>query len=383
MIVREDVLTKIGKFSLEKIEDRGEFLITCAMEIARVMCMDQDFQFVIMEVFKLKNRKAYQIFFGMPQDSLRHGIGEVGLLEEPVRKEALLLAIRENVPVVVNDVLQSSLTEYMKIHAINKNIERLVILPISFNHNQWLLVFDRLMGKQEFSLEDEEFLKRGKVLIEKAFWAQEEIQSRRAKDVLEQSNSFLRGIEDAFRNPLSTAFLAIERAKKELNNGVDKEEVVENWLGIAQESIRRAMNRVDLLEVIQDCSVFEDKKEDNFVSLESFLKKIKNGQQKEEDYLGGQFIVVKNVLALEKLIFELDRYLARSKGQTFFSVERDQKKKRAIFLVEASCFFPDKERKELELLIICNLAKIAGGDAKIRKQGKLEISFPLFNGVKE
>jgi|GEM_PF-6655185 len=381
MTTKEDVLTRIGKFSLEKIEDKGDFIVACAMEIAQVMC-GQDLQFVTMEIFKLKKRGAYRITFGMPQDSIRHGIGEVGLLEEPVKKEALICAIQDNLPVVVNDVLSSPLTEYMRVHALNKDIERLVILPISFNHSQWLLVFDRLRGGEKFSSDDEEFLKRSKILIEKALWAQEEVQSARAKDVLEQSSFFVRGIKDAFRNPLSTAFLAAERAKKELGNGADKEATL-RWLEVAQESIKKAMEQISLLGIIQNCS--EEK--GGVLGLEYVLEKFQQQQPKEaslgtfnlnQGSLEEIFITIKNLPALEGFFSELNRYLTKGKERISLSVEEGEKK-RIVFSVEAPCFFPDKEKKELELLIICNLAKIAGARTKTKK-GKLEVSFPLANG---
>jgi hypothetical protein len=111
--------------------------------------------------------KQYFICLAMPMDNSRHGFLESGHLYEPNRKDALIEAIDTNRVVIINDVVTDRRTQYMKVHAQNKGIQSIAIIPIMYNKEvRWLMVVDKTLPEKTFDRDEVNFLKSHKKLLE-------------------------------------------------------------------------------------------------------------------------------------------------------------------------------------------------------------------------
>ncbi len=73
--------------------------------------------------------RKYVISWGFPSDSDRHGVGEEGFWEEPIRKEALIRCIETKERVVIEDVFADKNTVYLHSLARAKGIYALLFQP--------------------------------------------------------------------------------------------------------------------------------------------------------------------------------------------------------------------------------------------------------------
>lgn len=126
----------------------------------------KDPQFVLMRIDS--DKPFYNICYGHPHDNSRHGLFDTGHLTEPQEKIALIEAIESNRVVIVNDVMADPRTLYMRVHAHNKGIQSIAIVPIKYGYDvRWLMVIDRVLpDKKGFSRDDINFLKVRKQMIE-------------------------------------------------------------------------------------------------------------------------------------------------------------------------------------------------------------------------
>ncbi|MFA6973731.1 MAG: GAF domain-containing protein [Parcubacteria group bacterium] len=219
---RAGILKEVAVSAFE-IEDPFQLLADAATKMALAVC-GQPVQFVILKLFRLgesESLDAYQIIFGMPMDSVRHGQGDVGRLFEPTPKIALLQAIEEKKIVIANKAQENKLTDYMQDHAVRKDIAHVAIVPVENADNEigWLFVFDRVDGSAEFNTDDQIFLERCAEIASASIRRHYNDIRERKKSAPLKSAVLLTSLEDIIGNRDSSIGLFMERSKKAKEKG--------------------------------------------------------------------------------------------------------------------------------------------------------------------
>ncbi len=120
------------------------------------------------------------------------------------------------------------------------------------------------------------------------------------------------------------------------------------------------MGQIDLLGTIQYCSEGKEAGKEAVLALEYLITKLQQGEEGEEGKAStsillkkyqleaeDEFVLVRNLLALERFSTEIKRYLARGtrgREKALLDVEKDEKE-RVVFSISAPCFFLTRKKR--------------------------------------
>ena len=168
-MARKNALDRLGELQKKDYGNIYPYLLEAAATIADVLC-EADQRFSILELISAsgsKNAKpnAYKILFANPQNSLRHSISEIGMLNEPQEKLALTEAIKKQHTLIANHVPENPLTRYIGVHIGGKGLKHMAVMPLE----KYLLVFDRVSCDEPFGEKEERFLANAARIISFGF----------------------------------------------------------------------------------------------------------------------------------------------------------------------------------------------------------------------
>lgn len=383
---RHDFLLELEALASDFWGREFAFLVAAVTKIACAVCDGKASQYVIKKLLRLNGSNkvnAYRIIFGMPQDSSRHGLNEVGMIFQPKEKKALSEAIRLRDVIVVNDAVQNPLTEYMATHARKKKINHLAVLPIPLVSlpgiaPEWLVIIDRVECETRFSEEEIEFLRKGAGAISASLLSMRNEKKEELVGMSAGKKKLVSSMEDLLRDPMTILGLAHERLQRSVENGKADEAVayskmaMRNSLQIANqmvllgeyaEFLKGDMSEIGTTSLSEYVSIF---KQDEFEIVEVI-----------EDSERGTKLNVPGKLT-RSLFGKIREYmLANKNGFTPKLAISDDEEGVNIFFY-SSGFQPYKVGLDLNLNCILDLAEVLGGRAEA-DIGVLKLFLPRGN----
>lgn len=200
----------IGKFDLL------EFLNFSACQIASAMSPGNE-QYVVMSIDH--EDESYTIILGLPADSQRHGIWNVGRLKEPTPKTALIEAAEKQKLVVIADALNDPRVDYMSEHVKSKGIISLAVIPVVVSAAEWLIVIDKTAPDVKgFTRQEREYLVKYARLISKAIKTHLKEENFRTENDCRDKHDALTCIQDLIRNPFTSLMGNVRRIVEKLDD---------------------------------------------------------------------------------------------------------------------------------------------------------------------
>jgi len=377
-----EVLVDLAIAALNGWESEFELLVISATKLAYAICpVKQEPQLVIKKLLvkEMGQYENYRIVFGMPRNSKRHGVNEVGRLYYPTPKEALLAAIKTKEVFVANDVLENPDTLYMKEHAQNKGIQHIAVIPIPYDNEdmivEWLIILDRVGCSEKFNDEEKKLLEMGARIISAAISGRRN-QKRQCKlDVSRDKRLLVDSMTDLLRNPLSTLSIASGRLAKLLARDDYKGALA--FAKIAHDDAIRVVRDLELLkdysEYLQDNSHTQkvEKKISDCLRVFQPPKFTVEISRNDRDPAIAVFEKLGN--ALFERIF---KYMVANEGsgELRIRVEQDEDTNEVVLYFFCSGFLEFKIGIDFNLQLILELVDIHGGNYEMQK-GCLKLSF--------
>jgi hypothetical protein len=359
------ITTKGGEIVTENIM---EVLTSAAAKITQTLTPNNP-QCVIIRILEDDNRNIFKIFWGIPIDSQRHGINNVGHLLEPTPKMAILEAITKDEIVIIDDAMTDPRVNYMHEHVVNKGILSLAVIPISSRRMiNWLIIVDKVAPeKKGFTSHQTKSLAKFKVHIEEKV------------DDLEQTNnsSYLDGLLGEYAHLLLNALSPVGGFAQRIKKSKDLDKI-----GIYADIIEREVTKAQ-------------KEFKSFVELINFaygnhmkLRKLKISEiigwwedlcdiESEYDVLERSILADQTVI--KKLISELKNYIeqgASSKDDLFICISEETFD--VVIKISSDAFRSFKENTDSRLSLLKEVVRKQSGKMDIREELCI-LAFPISN----
>jgi hypothetical protein len=309
-------------------------------------------------VFKIQDDPdVFKILWGIPMDSHRHGIGDVGHLQLPTKKIAILDAINENRPIIIDDAINDHRVEYMREHVKSKDILSLAVIPIMRDESvDWLIIMDKVEPAK------------------KGFTSTEVVQIEKCKKHLEKSISNISNVLNGHIESMLSDYADVLRNQLPPLSGLARKIIkTEN---LAEAKTQAALMNEVILKLekelvsyfsLADCIAENHKKQK--VKVSEILAGAENAFEISADPAVMSKKVFVNQDVMKIFFFEFGSYLKRSGGQEGLPIVNIESETFNIVLrIKNKAFGEFKESTDSRLSLLKSVIVGQNGDMNIKTE---------------